>query len=78
VKSTSSPLLQPHLLSTLSTELDDDNSVALALTGSYIQGEANLYNYVDLVRFVTVLPEQDSRALSPLRPPRVHGEELCV
>jgi len=60
VKSTSSSLLQPHLLSKLSTELDDDNSVALALTGSYARGEANPYSYVDLVPFVTVPPEQES------------------
>ena len=60
MKSTSSSLLQPHLSSTLSTELDDDNRVALALTGSHAQDEANAYSYVDLVRFVTVLPEQES------------------
>ena len=60
MKSTSSSLLQPHLLNKLSTELDDDNSISLALMGSHAQGEANSYSYVDLVRFVTVLPEQES------------------
>ena len=64
MKSTSGSLLKPHLLSKLSTELDVDNSVAVALTGRYAQGEANAYGYVDLVWFVTVLQSKKASAIA--------------
>lgn len=45
------------LLQTLVVEWDDDNTLAISLTGSYARGEAMRYSDLDVWRFVKTLPD---------------------
>lgn len=53
---TSAPLPQTFL-DGLVAELDNETIQAIALTGSYARGETHAYSDVDLLRFVSTLPE---------------------
>ena len=48
------------LLDSLIAELNDENTVALALAGSYARGDASEYSDLDIIKFVKELPHQES------------------
>jgi len=52
--------LSNTFLGSLAAELDDTNTVAVALMGSHARGDATSYSDVDLVRFVATLPEKET------------------
>ena len=45
------------LLQTLVAEWDDDNTLAISLTGSHARGDAMRYSDVDVWRFVKTMPD---------------------
>lgn len=45
------------LLQTLVAEWDDDNTLAISLTGSHARGDAQRYSDVDVWRFVKTMPD---------------------
>ena len=65
------------LLETLITELDDDNTIAFGLTGSYARGDATPHSDVDLWQFVKTMPD-DPYAKYTLRQVQDHLVSLSI
>ncbi|MAG34790.1 MAG: hypothetical protein CL878_00850 [Dehalococcoidia bacterium] len=54
-------IMSDDALSSLAAELDHENTVGVALLGSYARGEATVYSDVDLVRFADRAPDDDEQ-----------------
>jgi hypothetical protein len=55
-----SPLIAPVFLARLLAEFTTAETTGVLLTGSYARGDATEFSDVDLVRYVTTLPEADT------------------
>lgn len=53
--------ISKRLLNDIVAELDNSDTLAVALTGSHVRGDATRYSDVDILRFVAELPEKASQ-----------------